>query len=420
MEKFEVLNCLKDTLSVLSGIKKDKVVSNLCGIVEYFANPDITRQIFPEAIKLYTEICEELYKKDEFVSLSNYVYNLILYNENVFSTTCAKNMTEYLSAHVYDAFKQDVKTLRLLSSIGYEEMISELILNNPDLEDIKDSIPTYSNKIKLNKDKEIWEDNINDFVKFYSKNGTGMYAKYYAYMVNGEGDIVPVKFPDKVKLSDLKLYETQKQKANENVFSFISGDKYNNVLLYGDRGTGKSSCVKALANEYADMGLRIIQIDKDKLKFLSGILSKLADNPLKFIIFIDDLTFDESDKEINSLKAVLEGSLTYQPKNVVIYTTSNRKHLVKETFSAREGDDIHRQDTIDELMSLSDRFGLIITYQRPSKDIYLEIVNILARERGIEDSFESLSEKAERFALEKGFRSPRIAKQFLDFTYKQI
>ena len=419
MEKFEELNFLKDTVSVLSEIKKDKVVSNLCSLIEYFANPDITMQIFPEAIKLYTEICEELYKKDDLVSLPNYVYNLILYNDNIFSETCAKNMSVAIPQHVYDAFKHDVKTLRLMSSVGYEEMISLLILNNPDLEYIKDSIPTYSDKTNLNGEKEIWEDNINDFVNFYSKNGTGMYAKYYAYKVNDEGLVVPVKLPDKVKLSDLKLYDTQKKKANENVFSFLSGDKYNNVLLYGDRGTGKSSCVKALANEYSDMGLRIIQVEKDKLKFLSGLLSELAENPLKFIIFIDDLTFGENDSEINSLKAVLEGSLTYQPKNVVIYATSNRKHLVRETFSAREGDDVHRQDTIDELMSLSDRFGLIITYQRPSKDIYLEIVKILAQERNIEEAHETLFAKAEQFALEKGFRSPRIAKQFLDFMYKQ-
>lgn len=419
MEKFEELNYLKDTLTVLSGVKKDKVVANLFRLIEYLADPDITRQIFPDAIKLYTEICEELYVKDELASLPNYLFNLLLYDDNIYSQICAKKMTEYLSPHVFDAFKQDLKTFNLLSSIKYEDLVTALLLNNPSLEEIKDSIPTYSNNMKGHRKNIAWENLINDFTEFYIQNGFGDFAKYYAYKVSNEGKIVPVKSPDRVNLSDLKLYEPQKQKANDNILSFLAGEKYNNVLMYGDRGTGKSSCVKALANEYSEMGLRIIQIDKNKLKFLSDLLDKLAENPLKFIIFIDDLTFSENDDELNYLKAVLEGSLTCQTKNVVIYATSNRKHLIKETFSAREGDEVHLQDTIDELMSLSDRFGLIITYQRPSKDIYLEIVKLLAKEREIDESQEKLIEKAERFALEKGFRSPRIARQFLDCTYKR-
>ena len=419
MEKFIELNYLKDTVSVLAGIKNDKVVSDLFKITEYLGNPDIENQIFPEALKLYTEMCEELYKKEPSASLPNYLYDLILYDENIYSKMCAKNKVQDISPNISEAFKNDIKVIRLFASISHEEIITGLLTNNPVLEGIKDNIPTYSNSYKYEGEKDIWEDYTDDFINFFIKNGTGKFAKDYAYKVNSEGKLCPVSSPDKVRLTDLKYYEPQKQKANDNILSFLAGNKYNNVLMYGDRGTGKSSCVKALANEYREGGLRIIQIEKDKLKFLGDLLSDLAECPLKFLIFIDDLTFREDDENLNTLKAILEGSLTSQPSNVVIYATSNRKHIVKETFSAREGDEIHRQDTIDEIMSLSDRFGLMITYQMPSKEIFLEITKLLAQERGIDVPFEQIAEGVEQFALAKGFRSPRIAKQFLDLMYKQ-
>jgi len=419
VEKFIELNYMKDTISVLAGVKKDKVVLNLFKIIEYLGNPDINKQIFPEALKLYTEMCEELYKKEPSASLPNYMYDLILYDENIFSKMCAKNRVQDISLNISEAFKNDVRTIRLLATIGYDEIVAGLLKNNPLLENIKDNIPTYSGSYKHAGKKDIWEDYTGDFVRFYLKNGTGEFAKHYAYKVNNEGKLTPVLTPDTVRLSDLKYYEPQKQKANDNILSFLAGNKYNNVLMYGDRGTGKSSCVKALANEYAEVGLRIIQLEKDKLRYLGDLLSDLTENPLKFLIFIDDLTFSEDDENLNILKAVLEGSLTSQPSNVVIYATSNRKHIVKETFSAREGDEIHRQDTIDEMMSLSDRFGLMITYQMPSKEVFLEITRLLAKERGINEPFEQIAEGVEQFALARGFRSPRIAKQFLDLMYKQ-
>lgn len=419
MEKFIELNYLKDTISVLAGIKKDKVVLNLFKIMEYLGNPDINKQIFPEALKLYTEMCEELYKKEPSASLPNYMYDLILYDENIFSKMCAKNRVQDISSNISEAFKSDVRTIRLLASIGCDEIISGLLKNNPILEKIKENIPSYSSSYKHAGKKDIWENFTGDFVRFYIKNGMGEFAKHYAYKVNDNGKLSPILTPDTVRLSDLKYYEPQKQKANDNILSFLSGNKYNNVLMYGDRGTGKSSCVKALANEYAEVGLRIIQLEKDKLRYLGDLLSDLTENPLKFLIFIDDLTFSEDDENLNILKAVLEGSLTSQPTNVVIYATSNRKHIVKETFSAREGDEVHRQDTIDEMMSLSDRFGLMITYQMPSKEVFLEITKLLAKERGIDVPFKQIAEGVEQFALSRGFRSPRIAKQFLDLMYKQ-
>ena len=345
------------------------------------------------------------------------MYDLVLYDENAFSKLCAKNKFHEISTHIIDAVKHDIKTVRLLSEIGYEEIVSNILRNNPKLEQYADNIPAYSSSFKHYGKKDVWEDYISDFVRFYTKNGTGNFAKHYSFRVNATGQLEPVTHPDTVKLSDLKLYESQKQKANDNLVSFLSQNPYNNVLLYGDRGTGKSSCVKALANEYAEIGLRVIQLEKTKVKFLGSILENLADNPLKFLIFIDDLTFSEDDDNMGTLKAVLEGSICSQPENTVIYATSNRRHIVKETFTAREGDELHREDTIDELMSLSDRFGLMITYQMPSKEKFLEITKQIAEDRNITTPFEEIAEGVEKYALTRGYRSPRIAKQYLDLAY---
>lgn len=414
---FLSLYYLSETLTVLADLKNDKVVGNLCKILEVMSRKDVREQIYPEALEYYSQMCHELYKNNSAASLTNYIYDLILYSENAFSLLCAKNKFHEISTHIIEAVKNDIKTLRLLASIEYDEIVSQILKNNPKLEAVQDSLPAYSNTFRYAGKKDIWENFIADFVRFYTKNGTGEFAKHYSFRVDSNGKLSPVTHPDKVQLADLKLYEAQKQKANDNIVAFMSNNPYNNVLLYGDRGTGKSSCVKALANEYAQMGLRIIQLEKTKLQYLGQLMQKLADNPLKFLIFIDDLTFSEDDDTMGALKAVLEGSICLQPDNTVIYATSNRRHIVKETFSAREGDELHREDTIDELMSLSDRFGLMITYQMPSKEKFLEITRQIAKDRGINAPIEEIEAGAEKFALARGCRSPRIARQYLDLTY---
>lgn len=416
-QTFLSLYYLSETLTVLAGLKKDKVFSNLCKILEILSRKDFREQIYPEALKYYTEMCTELYNADKTASLPNYLYDLVLYDENVFSKLCAQNKFHEISTHIIESMKHDIKTVRLLSEIGYEEIVSNILRNNPTLEAYADNMPAYSSSFKHYGKKDVWENYLSDYVRFYTKNGTGDFAKHYSFRVNANGQLEPVNHPDTVRLTDLKLYESQKQKANDNLLSFMSQNPYNNVLLYGDRGTGKSSCVKALANEYAEVGLRIIQLEKTKLKYLGTIMQTLADNPLKFLIFIDDLTFSEDDDNMGTLKAVLEGSICSQPENTIIYATSNRRHIVKETFTAREGDELHREDTIDEIMSLSDRFGLMITYQMPSKEKFLEITKQIAKDRNIDAPFEEIAEGVEKYALMRGYRSPRIAKQYLDLTY---
>lgn len=193
-------------------------------------------------------------------------------------------------------------------------------------------------------------------------------------------EITPVNSIDPIRLTDLKNYELQRNKVIDNTESFIAGHPANNVLLYGDRGTGKSSTVHAILNEYWQKGLRMIEIPKSAVADLSLIREQIADSPMKFIIYIDDLSFDSNDTSFSELKAALEGSLSGKQPNTIIYATSNRRHLIKENFSDREND-VNKGDTMQEQLSLSDRFGLTITFLNPDKKEYLDIVEKLACDR---------------------------------------
>ena len=200
----------------------------------------------------------------------------------------------------------------------------------------------------------------------------------------------------------------------DNAKALLMGKPAANILLTGDAGTGKSSTVKAVVNELRRNGLRLIEIRKDQLRAIPKLLDELSDNPLKFVLFIDDLSFLKDDDNFNALKAVLEGSVTAKSANVAIYATSNRRHIIKEKFSDREGDDIHRNDTMQELISLSERFGIHVTFSKPDKNTYLHIVQQLAQEKGLPHSHEELARLAEQYALSRGGRSARAAAQFVD------
>lgn len=254
------------------------------------------------------------------------------------------------------------------------------------------------------------------FIEHIKNNGSGIYAKYKAFTFS-EKILHPVINFDTITLADLKKYEVQRQQIVDNTRFFIKGLPTNNILLYGDRGTGKSSTVKAMLNEFD--ALRIIQIDKKDIVNILSIYEMVQNVPLKFILFIDDLTFAEDDEDFGVLKQALDGSLAVRPSNVVIYATTNRRHIIKETSSARNGDDLHRSDAIDDSVSLSDRFGLYITFTAPNKSLFLEIVEQIAQDRGIKMNLEELCIGAERFALKKGNRSPRIAKQYIDIIYAE-
>ena len=232
------------------------------------------------------------------------------------------------------------------------------------------------------------------------KKGYGMFAKHHVFTVEN-GQLVPVKYPDPQRLSELPGYEKEREKVIANTKALLAGMPANNVLLYGDAGTGKSSTVKAIANEFAADGLRLVEVKKNQLYQIPDLMDQLAANPLKFILFIDDLSFSSNDDNFAALKAILEGSVGGRARNIAVYATSNRRHLIKETLTDRTGDDIHEADTRQELMSLSARFGLTVTFQRPEKARFAAIL-------------EELLVKAEAFAIRAGGRSPRVAKQFIE------
>lgn len=266
-----------------------------------------------------------------------------------------------------------------------------------------------------------FENRRTDFVNAYTERkknvaryGYGIFSYADMFRVSGE-EIIPIKSTDRILLSDFVGYEDERRRVFENTRALCEGRPAANVLLCGNAGTGKSSTVKACANYFADKGVRLIELRKDQLLSFSYVMGRIAENPLKFIIFIDDLSFNKNDDCFGMLKAALEGSASAKADNAVIYATSNRRHIVKESFSDREdSDDIHRSDTVQELMSLSERFGLTVYFEKPNKALYLDIVHSLARKNGIDIGEKELDIKAEAFALSRGSRSPRAAEQFIN------
>lgn len=247
-----------------------------------------------------------------------------------------------------------------------------------------------------------------------SKFGYGIFSSNCMFRFSDTKQIEPIISADKTAFSQFIGYEREREQVAANTRAFLEGRPAANTLLCGDAGTGKSSTVKAIANEFFTDGLRLIELRKDQLRFLPLVMAKINGNPLKFIIFIDDLSFNKNNDDFSMLKAALEGSASATADNAVIYATSNRRHIVKESFSDREGDDVHINDTLQETLSLSDRFGLTVLFSRPNKALYLNIVKELAKRYGIVMDEKDLEIKAEEFALKKGSRSARGAQQFID------
>ena len=245
------------------------------------------------------------------------------------------------------------------------------------------------------------------------QKGYGIFARHHVFTLE-EGRLVPVRYPHPQRLSELPGYEREREKVIANTRALLEGKPTNNVLLYGDAGTGKSSTVKAIANEFAPDGLRLIEVKKNQLYQIPALMDELAKNPLKFILFIDDLSFAANDDNFAALKAILEGSVGGRSHNVAVYATSNRRHLVKESMSDRSGDDLHASDTRQELMSLAARFGLTVTFQQPDKERFDTILLELARQYGVQMPSDQLFIKGAAFALRAGGRSPRVAKQFIE------
>lgn len=384
------LACALASLSVFRGILKLTPVSALLDFLKCEGSTGEKMQLFGEFV--YT-------LADDNYSFSDFLCRAVYADENryIMDTAQKKPVPSVL-------FENAVAELELFSKLteySAEDLCENIGYNG--------YIPRFSQKA-VNFPAAYKErlDNI-------SRYGYGVFSEAKMFRVDDSGEIVPVRAADNISAEKFVGYEEERKKVFDNTAALVAGRPAANVLLFGDAGTGKSSTVKACANHFAAGGVRLIELRKDQLFSLSHIMGRIADNPLKFIIFIDDLSFNKNDDCFSMLKAALEGSASAKAGNAVIYATSNRRHIVKENFSDRgTEDDIHHSDTVQELMSLSDRFGLTVYFERPNKSLYLDIVHKLADKNGIEMNKEELDVKAEAFALNKGSRSPRAAEQFIN------
>lgn len=269
---------------------------------------------------------------------------------------------------------------------------------------------------------ENWADALKDLAVYYREFGIGLFA--YRALRWQSGQLVGISHPDPVQLVQLIGYESQRDALLKNTEFLLAGYPALHVLLYGSRGSGKSSLVKGLLHEYSDRNLRLIEVAKSDLKDLPAIVEQLRGVPLKFIIFVDDLSFEEDDDSFKALKVVLEGNLTARPQNVVVYATSNRRHLIREFFGDRprpsDNEEVHAWDTIQEKLSFSDRFGLTLTFEPADQPTYLKIVSQLAKIAGISLSQENLEYRALQWATRHNGRSGRTARQFIDFLRAEL
>ena len=371
------------SLTVFRGILSDAAVKSF---LELLSAPSHEK---------YGAFLNCLYRHTDDLAL--YMLELVKEDENCYMRRLA--MSEQVPSEVERAAKAELKMLEEISRITPEAV----------REAIADSDILIAG----------WKNSILDFTAAYearmgelSTKGCGIFAKYHTFILK-DGRLSPVKNYDTQTLAQLSGYESERGKIIANTLALLDGRPAANALLYGDAGTGKSSTVKAVVNEFKDKGLRLIELKKHQLAQLPDVMERISGDPLKFIIFVDDISFASDDDSFATLKAVLEGSVSARTSNAVIYATSNRRHLVREKFSDRDGDDIHAGDTREELISLSERFGLKVAFLKPNKQAYLEIVRSLAEEQGIEFN-EELAIKAEAFALRRSGRSGRAARHFID------
>lgn len=370
---------------------------------------------FSEIISILSESAEAMgYGGNIF---KNYMFSLFLYNENRFSLYCENNKNVQ-NTSLYKLALNDIKILKSISSIDLKSLSGEMetlseILNYTPINNKKDEF--WEHMYSAVSDNEI----LDVFVRFYNTLGCGDISRFRSFKYDGGlKKIVGIDNPDPITFDDIIGYTAQTDELIDNTEAFIKGFPANNVLLVGSRGTGKSSSVKALANKYYKDGLRIIEITKDQIVELTKLLSSLKDRGRKFIIFIDDLSFDESEIQYKHMKSLLDGGSQSKPDNVLFYATSNRRHLISEKWSDRQrgSDDaeIHTQDTLNEKLSLADRFGITISYPKPTSFEYLNMVKIMARKSGISIDDEILEKEALKWEINQKGVSGRTARQFVN------
>ncbi len=399
---------LLSSLSVFRGIMKRSVVKAYYKmLLSLDSEPD-------EFLNAYGDFYSLISERGFSNRLAYAMTEAALFDENCFTRAAAAGKYDTLPDNVLKAVKRDCEAILAASSLTSDEVLKAYKYYD-EIKEIADSLPRWEAGDCAPSFK-MFDGSLKNVARYYKENGCGIFARYKAFIWR-DGDIQPVLHPDRIDMESFTGYEIQRDMVVNNTKSFIEGKSCNNCLLYGDKGTGKSSTVKAIANEFRKDGLRIVEIPKERLIDFPILVDKIAALPMKFIIFIDDLSFQKQDQSYTTLKAVLEGGLAARPDNALIYATSNRRHLVKESFSDRTDDDVNTRDNMQESLSLSDRFGLAVCYSIPTKKEFVDIVIALARQKGIDMSDEELEMGAERFALSRGGRSPRCAKQYVESLF---
>ena len=361
----------------------------------------------------------------------NYLTYLLVMDENPFSLTCEKigskdGSVNHFAINDFHAFKElfdfDFKPLEDALGIDCFSCITDYkAIEKPELmynRNVSEKIRELSNNLEeASSDDEFFA----IVTSFYKRIGVGAFGLNKAFRIreksDGRVEFNPINNMDAVVLGDLVGYELQKEKLIENTKAFVEGKKANNVLLFGDSGTGKSTSIKAIVNEFYSDGLRMIEIYKYQFRLLSQLISQIKNRNYKFIIYMDDLSFEEDESDYKFLKAVIEGGVETKPDNILIYATSNRRHLIREMWSDRsdveQDGDIHRSDTMEEKLSLANRFGVTIGYYKPSRQEFYDIVSVLARRNDLSIGEEELKIEADRWELSHGGISGRTAQQFI-------
>lgn len=419
---------------IIYGNHEDTILMKMSDIFKKFdrdeETPDKLISDIYEQIKRILEVATD-YGFDKNL-WHNYLTFYLITNENPFSLTCEKVGANDGSVNEFakndfkvfmNLFNYDFRPIEAALGINCFSLISdykaivkkELMYNK----NVSEKVQALSLKLETAKDENEFFNYVTDFYKAY---GVGMFGLNKAFRVIG-GDngvtFTPINNMDKVMLDDLIGYEIQKKKLVENTEAFVQGRKANNALLFGDSGTGKSTSIKAIVNEYYDQGLRMIEIYKHQFKDLSNVIASIKNRNYKFIIYMDDLSFEEFEIEYKFLKAVIEGGVETKPENILIYATSNRRHLIKETWNDRNdmesNNGLHRSDTIEEKLSLVNRFGCQISYSKPSQKEFFDIVIGLARKNNVKMTDEELMAEANKWELSHGGISGRTAQQFINY-----
>ncbi len=388
----------------------------------------LTRRVYTQIKRLLTLATDFGFDKNLW---HNYLAYFLITSENPFSITCEKVGANDGSVNHFAA--NDFKAIRNLFNYDFSQIEEELgidcfsqisdyrAIEKKELmynKNVSEKVQALSLELEQAEDEQGFFDAVTGF---YRDFGVGMFGLNKAFRITGGGagslTFIPINNMEKVMLDDLIGYELQKEKLIDNTRAFVAGSKANNVLLYGDAGTGKSTSIKAIVNEFYGEGLRMIEIYKHQFQDLSNVIAAVKNRNYKFIIYMDDLSFEDFEIEYKFLKAVIEGGVETKPDNVLIYATSNRRHLIKESFSDRNdmefGNGLHRSDTMQEKLSLVSRFGVTINYSRPSQQEYFDIVIALARRAGLDIPEEELTDGANKWEMAHGGISGRTAQQYI-------